>query len=123
MTSPAASPATAATPAVFTRALADNDLTVDKVCGLLADLAGATEFPNDREALLARLGELTAATKVFASLEAAVHEVIAAAAWHGQKVMPAAGNGKVTQEDMAVPLGVTGPRVNAIMKRATERFA
>lgn len=119
MTSPSAAPALA-TPAVFTTKIAGADLTVERINEMVADLAGSSEFPNDRDALLARLADLTAATKVFALLEAATHEVIAAAVWHGQKVMPANGHGKVTQEAMAIPLDVTGPRVNAIMKRAAE---
>jgi hypothetical protein len=125
MSSPSAAPVKVApTPAVFLLALTEDnpDLTVDQVCALVADLAGTVEFPNDRDDLLGVLGRLTAAAEVFAALEAAAHQVIAAAVWHGQKVMPVAGHGKVTQDHMAVPLGVSGPRVNAIMKKAAERF-
>ena len=77
------------------------------------ELARLTVLPTDERQLLRILERLARLATKYKALYEATHETIARQALHGQAMQP-----KVTQEKIAVALGVTGPRVNAIVKAA-----
>lgn len=80
------------------------------------ELARLTVLPTDERQLLRTLERLARLANKYKVLLDATHETIARQALHGQAMQP-----KVTQERIAGALGVTGPRVNAIVKAARTR--
>lgn len=81
------------------------------------ELARLTAVHTDERRYLRQLEQLARLAAKYKALFDATHDVIARQALHGQVMQP-----KVTQERIAASLGVTGPRVNAIVKAAKTRY-
>lgn len=81
------------------------------------ELTRLLALPTDAAQLIVQLERLARLAIKYKALLDATHDAIARQALHGQAMSP-----KVTQERIAAALGVTGPRVNAIVKAARTRY-